>query len=244
MRLAIDGASLPPLHRAAFEADLATLRELLESGADPNEPGCVRDECDGWRSNPGPSYIATPLMLAAANSRRDTTAAIRILLDAGADTRALSTRGDFALWFAVVSGNVRGMRVLLEHGAPPNQPQVNGVTSICEAAALANVNAVRLLLHFGASPHPVAKDNEDVPVEPAYSFRIPLFAAAKGGSAECARLLIDAGARVTALDIHGETPLGSWWRLAAQSMRGILGRCGSTLSITQPRMGMPRSCAP
>jgi ankyrin repeat protein len=244
MRVAIDGASLPSLHRVAFETDLATLRRLLESGADPNEPGCVRDECDGWSSNPGPSYIATPLMLAAVSTRPDATAAIRILLDAGADPRALSTRGDFALWFAVVSGNIHGMRAPLEHGAPPNVTRGNGATPICEAAALANVNAVRLLLHFGASPHPVAKDNEDVPVEPAYSFRIPLFAAAKGGSAECARLLIDAGARVTALDIHGETPLGSWWRLAAQSMRGILGRCGSTLSITQPRMGMPRSCAP
>jgi ankyrin repeat protein len=204
MRLSIDGASLPPLHRAAFEADLATLLRLLEGHADPNEPGYVRDEYDGL---PSPGYIATPLMLAAASSRRNAADAIRILLNAGADPRTSSTRGDSALWFAAYAGNTRGMRGLLEHGAPPDLPSANGATAICEAAASGNVDGIRLLFHFGASPHPVAKDEEDDPVEPTYPHRIPLFAAAKGGRAECVRLLIDAGARVRTLDICGRTAL-------------------------------------
>jgi uncharacterized protein len=204
---AIDRASLDPLHRAAFEADISTLRRLLEERRDPNEPGCVRDESDGWRCIPGPSYIATPLMLAAASVRPNAAAALRILLDAGADPGARSTRGVPVLWFAASVSNNRGMRMLLERGVRPDLPCSNGGTPICRAAALRNINGVRLLLHFGVSPHPIAIDEQDDPVEPAYAHRIPLFAAAEGGSAECVRLLIEAGARVTTTDINCATAL-------------------------------------
>jgi len=207
MRLAIEAATLPPLHRAAFEADIGVLLDLLQAGADPNEPGCVRDECDGWNTNPGPSYVATPLMLAAASSQPKTADAVRILLQAGGDPELLSTRGDAALWFAAAAGNTRGIRVLLDGGARPDRPGANGSTPICAAAAAHNLNGVRLLLHFGASPHPVAIDEHDQLVGPAYSFRIPLFAAAESGSAACVQLLLSAGARAATPDIMGATAL-------------------------------------
>src|SRR4051812_9085814 len=173
MRPAIDGASLDPLHRAAFEADIPMLRRLLETGVDPNEPGCVRDESDGWRGRPGPSYIATPLILAAASTHQDSVEGIRILLDAGADPCAPSTGDQTALWFAASVRNTHGLRLLLERGAPPNRTCGTGVTPLCAAAAAAHVDGVRVLLRFGASPHPVAKDDDDDPLEPTYSFRIP-----------------------------------------------------------------------
>jgi ankyrin repeat protein len=64
-----------------------------------------------------------------------------------------------------------------------------------------------LLLHFGASPHPVPINEAEEPVEPAYSFRIPLFAAAMSGSAVCVQLLLNAGARVATVDINGANAL-------------------------------------
>jgi ankyrin repeat protein len=207
MRLDIEAATLPPLHRAAFAANIPQLLDLLYAGADPNETGCVRDECDGWNTNPGPSYVATPLMLAAASSAPKAGDAVRILLQAGGNPNLLSTRGDAALWFAAAAGNTHGMRALLDAGAPPDRPCTNGITPICEAAAGRNVNGVRLLLHFGASPHPVAINEADEPVEPTYSFRIPLFAAATSGSAACVQLLLSAGARIATLDINGANAL-------------------------------------
>jgi ankyrin repeat protein len=207
MRLAIEAATLPAVHRAAFDANIPLLLDLLHAGADSNEPGCVRDECDGWNTNPGPSYVATPLMLAAASSNPKAAEGVRILLQAGGNPELLSTRGDSALWFATAAGNTRGMRALLDAGACPDLPCANGITPICEAAAARNLNGVSLLLHFGASPHPVAINEAEEPVEPAYSFRIPLFAAATGGSATCVQLLLSAGARAAALDIYGANAL-------------------------------------
>jgi ankyrin repeat protein len=207
MHLAIEAATLPPVHRAAFEASIPRLLSLLHAGADPNEPGCVRDECDGWNTNPGPSYVATPLMLAAASSQPKAGDAVRVLLKAGGNPELLSTRGDAALWFAAAAGNTRGMRALLDAGARPDRPCANGITPICESAAARNVNCVRLLLHFGASPHPVAINEAEEPVEPAYPFRIPLFAAATSGSAACLQLLLSAGARAATLDIYGANAL-------------------------------------
>lgn len=207
MRLAVEAATLPPFHRAAFEANIPLLISLLHSCSDPNEPGCVRDECDGWSDIPGPSYVATPLMLAAASPQPKAGDAVRILLQAGGNPELLSTRGDAALWFAAASGNTRAIRALLDAGAHPDRPCANGITPICEAAAARNVNGMRLLLHFGASPNPVAINDADEPVEPTYSFRIPLFAAATGGSAACVQLLLGAGARSAALDINGANAL-------------------------------------
>jgi ankyrin repeat protein len=207
MHLAIEAATLPLVHRAAFEANIPLLLNLLQAGADPNEPGCVRDEGDGWNTNPGPNYVATPLMLAAASSQPKAGDAVRILLHAGGNPELLSTRGDAALWFAAAAGNTRGMRALLDARARPDLPCTNGNTPICEAAATRNVNGVRLLLHFGASPHPVAINERDEPVEPAYSYRIPLFSAATSGSAACVQLLLNAGARAATLDINGANAL-------------------------------------
>src|SRR5712691_6092261 len=68
--------------------------------------GRVLESCLPGRA---PSYIATPLMLAAASSSPNAATALRILLDAGAGPRTRSTRGDPALWFAAAAGNTRGM---------------------------------------------------------------------------------------------------------------------------------------
>jgi ankyrin repeat protein len=206
VRLHIHEASLPPLHLAALTGNVDALRRLLGTGADPNEPGCVRDECDGWRSVPGPSYIATPLMLAAANPASTAVPTLKLLLDAGAEVGATSTRGDAALWFAAAVRNVGSLRLLLEYGAPPNLPCSNGSTAICESAAAPNLNALRVLLRYGASPNAIARGQNDQ-ADCFYAFQIPLFAAAEGGHAECIQLLVNAGARIDQLDIRDSTSL-------------------------------------
>ena len=102
-----------------------------------------------------------------------------------------------------------------------------------EAAEQGDVESVRLLLEAGASPHPVGETPEHTaafaalmaevlgpnaptarllgerPAEASafQSFQIPLFQAAEGGSAECVRLLLTAGAVVHQRDTSARTAL-------------------------------------
>jgi len=112
---------LTPFHKAAFEADLPALGEFLAKGYDPNEPALVRDEGFVWRKEPGPSYAATPLMLASSSASKHAAEAVRLLLVSGADPSLGSTVGDTALWFAAAFFNSATARALLDGGARPNQ---------------------------------------------------------------------------------------------------------------------------
>ena len=53
-------------------------------------------------------------------------AAVRLLLERGADPRARSTRGDTPLTFAARDGNVDSARLLVEAGADVNEATATG----------------------------------------------------------------------------------------------------------------------
>jgi ankyrin repeat protein len=89
-----------PLMMAAMSGDLATVTQLLSSGADPDE----RDS-DG----------ATPLMQAALRGHLNLA---EMLLDAGADPAARD-KGDWtSLHFAAQGRHLEVAQLLLEHGTP------------------------------------------------------------------------------------------------------------------------------
>ena len=92
-----------PLLHAAEKGDVATLRQLLDHGADINAPS---------------SWERTPLMGAALS---DHLACMKLLLDRGADINATSSYGYTALIWAVQYGSAECVKLLLDRGAKIDQ---------------------------------------------------------------------------------------------------------------------------
>ena len=93
-----------PLMYAALYSDAATVKALLQAGANPN----LRNEAG-----------ATPLMWAIDSAEKT-----KLLLDAGAEVDARSNDGRTALTIATARvGASDGVKVLLERGAKFNAPQ-------------------------------------------------------------------------------------------------------------------------
>ena len=135
-----------PLLRAARAADLPAMQLLLERGALPDLPQL--------RS-------ATPLMAAAGlyASSRDTrgrykneeqsVAAVRLLLDAGADIAARDAQGRTALHGAASQGYTELAALLVAHGADPTVADEDGITP--EQAALGRLGRGTPEVHEGTA---------------------------------------------------------------------------------------------
>jgi uncharacterized protein len=99
-----------PLHLAAFFAQPAVARLLLERGAD-------------WSSVARNRMQVMPLHSAAAAGELETS---RLLVDHGADVNAAQEHGFTPLHAAAQNGDVGLTRLLLERGADPEQAAEDG----------------------------------------------------------------------------------------------------------------------
>lgn len=198
------GDNWTPLHLAAECGDLAELRRLLDSGANPDAA-----------SRTG----RTPLELAAQNGRTD---AVRTLLAAGVEKRKTE-----ALEAASGEGYTEIVRLLLDAGAPP---QGNGEKSpLLAAVAGGHEDCLRLLLDAGADPDARTPGGRR-PVEQATLCRefgaleilvragahldVPglddvglLPGAIESGNSDGVRALLALGANPNLADDQGRTPL-------------------------------------
>jgi ankyrin repeat protein len=193
------------LMRAVATLPAQRVRELLDSGADPNAT-----------SNGG----ATALMWATGDLIK-----VRLLLDRGAAVNAKTKDGDTALVTAARRGTLDAMRLLIERGANPktssnaavellriaygDRPEERDILSSAGLSlsdvkqngaptlagySVSNPEAIRVMLDLGASPNPRG--------------RFPLLgAAAFQGQVDTTRLLLDRGADANAKGQHGATPL-------------------------------------
>ena len=131
---------LPPLYHASVANDLAEVRRLLETGADPNDGESV--------------------FHAAEKNHR---AVVDLLMQHGCDiSSAHAVYGNTPLFFLCGHGNDEGGRsawhqgiaYLLERGADPNVPSEQGrhtpLHRIAESPA--GIATARLLLDHGANP--------------------------------------------------------------------------------------------
>ncbi|WP_395138026.1 ankyrin repeat domain-containing protein [Armatimonas sp.] len=177
-------ASEPALHRAARLGDIAQLEQLLADGADLES---------GNRNG------ATPLMVAASSTDAETKATVEWLLAHGASPHTLcGWHGVTAAWYAaggesydddpILPDQVERLLILLDLGLDPNESASNGVSLLVQACRAGDPARVRLLLERGAFLITYCTSGQ------RWTGQIPLFAAAKSGSAECVQLLLDAGA--------------------------------------------------
>jgi ankyrin repeat protein len=197
------------LHWAARAGDAELVAALLRAGARPS---------------PANRYGATPLLLAAANGHAPIVDA---LLKAGARADAAGPEGETPLMLASRSGNVAAVKLLLEAGAAVGaKEQWHGQTALMWAAAENHGAVVTALAARGAEVN--GRSNVlEAPTRDILDFRTdkngqalqtllttfprggltPLLFAARQGSVDGARSLIEAGADLNLADPEGITPL-------------------------------------
>ena len=226
------GAADARLTEAVRSRDHAALSTLLAGGADVNAPEedgatplhwAVRwDDARavdlllraGARPGAGNDYGVTPLTLACINRN---AAVVETLLAAGADPNAATSMGETALMTCAGTGSVEAVRTLLDHGAGNiNAREASqGQTALMWAVGQGYPEVVRILLERGASVEARTKSRSLLvsldggaggtdPGEVRLGGFTPLLFAARQGSVESARLLLDAGA-----DVNDAAPDGA-----------------------------------
>jgi uncharacterized protein len=169
--------------------------------------------------------------------------AMRYLLTQGASLAALGENLD--LNGAAFHGHWRLCQFLIENGADVNHPLPDtGETplhaALCKANSPAHELVIKVLLANGADPDAVTKPG----VETGGFMRdcrtrgeTPLHRAAAFGTEQTIRLLLDAGAKLDAKDVNGDSPLSwaSWYLRPANILRLL---CYDGYSVHPNYVGM------
>ena len=176
---------------ATLAGDLDKVKEMIESGADPNSVDA--------------SGMGTLL-----NFHPKVT---KYLLQKGADPDIQRNENILPVLIGVAGFNTECVRLMLDAGANPNiKSDHNGETALHHAASGEDLELVSLLLDADANPNAKTK-----PGMTTYALwrdarvrgETPLHRAAAWGSTEVIKLLLDNGADPSIRDANNDTPL-SW----------------------------------
>ena len=208
---AADAYGVTLLHRAVEAGDAAGVDRLIAAGANVNATT---------------RYHVAPLSLAALHGHAPI---VRALLKAGADPNALLGDGEPALMTAARGGSLEVVKALVEGGADVNiRERFYGQTPLMWAAIENHATLITELATRGADVNARANVLEGEPTwrygadsrngingEALQNFNTnfskggltPLMYAAREGSTDAVRALIDKGANHRAADPEGFTPL-------------------------------------
>ncbi|KIW35343.1 uncharacterized protein PV07_02044 [Cladophialophora immunda] len=191
-----------PLSFAAQYGQVATVRELLEHGADISAKN---------------SHFQTALHLAA---RTGSEAVVKLLLEHGVDPRSRSGLRDTPLGAASLS-RAALVRPIFEHGCDPDTKDFSGRTPLSHAAEQGHEAVVRLLHEYRVKCD--SKDDDG---------RTPLLYAARQGNDAVIRLILEYGADLNFTDKFGQTPLHSAAKFGQESAVRLLLEYGADLNLT------------
>ena len=157
------------------------LRTLAQYTADIN----AKNDSEGF----------TALMLTAANNQN--SEAVRVLIEAGANVNAKSTKGGTALMFAsVFNKNPEIVKILIEAGADLNAENDEGNTALILSCVYSRAEIARILIESGADLNHTNKHGATA-----------LMFAAGRNNADILHILVDAGADTALKDESGKTAL-------------------------------------
>jgi len=207
----VDGDGTTPLHRAAYQDDVAQVESLIKSGANVNAANDLG---------------VTPLWLAAQNGSE---AMVRRLLSAGANPNAQLLAGETPVMVAARAGKAAVVELLSAKGANVNARGARQQTALMWAVSQQHPDVVKVLLAHGADvslrsekwsqvyavpPHGYLPYNREIPS----GDETALLFAARVGDLESAQLLVAAGAKVNDADAWGVSAV----TLAAHPGHGAL----------------------
>jgi ankyrin repeat protein len=146
-----------------------------------------------WKRAQGPPRFPTALTVASHFRLR---AAVKLLLEGGADLESIDEKGRTALLLASENGDEDIIRLLLEGGADIERKDEYGWTPLSLAVRNRDMRIMKLLLEKGA--------NIESKVMRGWT---PLSFAIKDACQEVIKLLLEKGADLEPKDQHGRTPL-------------------------------------
>jgi ankyrin repeat protein len=153
------------LIKAVHENDIRMVKELLESGTDPNEKGYEGVTPLVVASVHGNLEIALALLESGADTEWEPEGAqsalvsalvyghdeiANLLLERGADPRAQDW---LAFYYACEYGRIPFIHRFLNLGAPPDLQIDDEPTPLMEAAGRGNLDVVKILIDAGADPN-------------------------------------------------------------------------------------------
>ena len=214
------------LHWAAHANELEMMRMLLAAGADPGA---------------ATRYGIVPLFLAAVNGSRGAT---ELLLQAGASPNAVLPEGETILMAAARTGAADIINLLIDRGADVEaREQWYGETALMWAAAENHAGAVRALAARGANLNArstlfgFARRRSGQSILSLGSWT-PLMYAARQGSLDATRALLEVGADPDLTDPDGATALVLAIINAHYDVAALLVQKGANPNIADSEAGM------
>ena len=220
-----DGHGETPLMYAAFTGSLDAMKFLIEKGADVNsqnefgstaliwsatDPAKVRLLVEkGANVNLASKKGRTALLVAAMSDR--SAAVVRLLLDKGADLKAVDYLKTTPLRAATLGNDTETIRLLIDAGVDVNAADLPGITPLMMAAGWnGNLRAVEMLLAKDANVNAVSRPVMGLPAKNGaseFGSLTALTMSAAFGPPDLISTLLAAGADVNAKDVRGMTPL-------------------------------------